>query len=149
MLTFDEPRFLSIQSKAAALEPAIRRVVEDAVAGGARSLFFLGTGGAAILMCDSSVPSCRHGLLDAETLRWIATTLDDLGGTQPVLIAFHHTPVAVHHPLSVPSSGRPSTAAISCPPPPSPASSAPLPGTAPRTNSPGGSRRSASCSTVG
>ncbi len=50
MLTFDEPRFLSIQSKAAALEPAIRRVVEDAVAGGARSLFFLGTGGAAILM---------------------------------------------------------------------------------------------------
>jgi fructoselysine-6-phosphate deglycase len=50
MLTFDEPRFLSIQSKAAALEPAIRRVVEEAVAAGARSLFLLGTGGAAILM---------------------------------------------------------------------------------------------------
>jgi fructoselysine-6-P-deglycase FrlB-like protein len=50
MLNFDEPRFLSIQSKAVALEPAIRRVVEDALAAGAKSLFFLGTGGAAILM---------------------------------------------------------------------------------------------------
>jgi 3',5'-cyclic AMP phosphodiesterase CpdA len=56
-------------------------------------------GGAAILMCDSSVPSRGHGLLDPETLHWLAATLDDLGGQQPVLIAFHHTPVAVHHPL--------------------------------------------------
>lgn len=56
-------------------------------------------GGAAILMCDSSVPSRGHGLLGPETLRWIAATLDDLGGTQPVLIVFHHTPVAIHHPL--------------------------------------------------
>jgi 3',5'-cyclic AMP phosphodiesterase CpdA len=56
-------------------------------------------GGTAILMCDSSVPLRGHGLLDPETLRWIATTLDDLGGVQPVLIAFHHTPVAMHHPL--------------------------------------------------
>jgi fructoselysine-6-phosphate deglycase len=50
MLNFDEMRFLSIQSKAIALEPAIRRVVDDALAAGAKSLFFLGTGGAAILM---------------------------------------------------------------------------------------------------
>lgn len=56
-------------------------------------------GGTAILMCDSSVPAAGHGLLDPETLRWIAATLDELGGTQPVLISFHHTPVPVHHPL--------------------------------------------------
>lgn len=56
-------------------------------------------GGTAILMCDSSVPFSGHGLLDRETLHWIASTLDELGGSRPVLIAFHHTPVAIHHPL--------------------------------------------------
>ena len=50
MLNFDEARFLSIQSKAVALAPEIRRILEAALAGGARSLFLLGTGGAAILM---------------------------------------------------------------------------------------------------
>jgi fructoselysine-6-phosphate deglycase len=50
MLNFDEPRFLRIQSGAVALEGRIRRAVGTLLARGARNLFFLGTGGAAILM---------------------------------------------------------------------------------------------------
>ncbi|MCM2576592.1 metallophosphoesterase [Streptomyces meridianus] len=55
--------------------------------------------GTAILMCDSSIPGRDEGLLDAETLDWIAGTLDGLPRETPALIAFHHPPVGLHHPL--------------------------------------------------
>lgn len=50
MLNFDAPRFLKIQSGAVALAPSIHDVVGACLRDGARNLFFLGTGGAAILM---------------------------------------------------------------------------------------------------
>ncbi|MDQ8703679.1 phosphodiesterase [Streptomyces sp. LHD-70] len=56
-------------------------------------------GGTAVLMCDSSIPGRDDGLLHAETYAWIEATLDDLGADMPALLAFHHPPVAVHHPL--------------------------------------------------
>ncbi|AWT46090.1 MULTISPECIES: metallophosphoesterase [Streptomyces] len=55
--------------------------------------------GGAVLMCDSSVPGEDDGALEEETYAWIEATLDDLGGRLPVLLAFHHPPVALHHPL--------------------------------------------------
>ncbi|MFC9911312.1 phosphodiesterase [Streptomyces sp. NPDC059862] len=54
---------------------------------------------AAVLMCDSSIPGSDEGALDDETYDWIEATLDELDGTVPVLLAFHHPPVALHHPL--------------------------------------------------
>ena len=54
--------------------------------------------GTAVLMADSSIPGRDDGLLDPETLAWIAATLDELADT-PTLIAFHHPPVTLHHPF--------------------------------------------------
>jgi len=56
-------------------------------------------GGTAILMADSTIPGRGEGLLAPETLAWIATTLDGLDESVPALLAFHHPPVALHHPL--------------------------------------------------
>ncbi|MFI0235253.1 metallophosphoesterase [Streptomyces sp. NPDC016845] len=56
-------------------------------------------GGAAVLMCDSSVPGADEGALDEGTYTWIEERLDALDGDTPVLIAFHHPPVVLHHPL--------------------------------------------------
>jgi 3',5'-cyclic-AMP phosphodiesterase len=56
-------------------------------------------GGAAVLMCDSCVPGQSEGRLDAETLGWLAETLDGLPTGTPVLLAFHHPPVALYHPM--------------------------------------------------
>lgn len=53
---------------------------------------------AAVLMCDSSVPGSDEGELDEETYAWIEETLDGLDGL-PALLAFHHPPVTLHHPL--------------------------------------------------
>ncbi|MFD3497246.1 phosphodiesterase [Streptomyces sp. NPDC058676] len=53
----------------------------------------------AVLMCDSSIPGSDEGALDEETYDWMEATLDELDGTLPVLLAFHHPPVALHHPL--------------------------------------------------
>src|SRR5207245_10301758 len=50
MLNFDEARFLRIQAGALALGPGIDEAVGGCLAKGAANLFFLGTGGAAILM---------------------------------------------------------------------------------------------------
>ncbi len=50
MMTFDAERFLRIETGAVALAPAIHDVIGGCLAGGARNIFFLGTGGAAILM---------------------------------------------------------------------------------------------------
>ncbi|WP_437075357.1 metallophosphoesterase [Streptomyces sp. enrichment culture] len=55
--------------------------------------------GAAVLMCDSSIPGRDEGALDEETYDWIETTLDSLDAGLPALLAFHHPPVALHHPL--------------------------------------------------
>ncbi|TPI09255.1 SIS domain-containing protein [Mesorhizobium sp. B4-1-3] len=50
MLNFDEARFVRIQSGAVALRERIEAVVAQCLAAGAQNIFFLGTGGAAILM---------------------------------------------------------------------------------------------------
>jgi 3',5'-cyclic-AMP phosphodiesterase len=53
----------------------------------------------AILMCDSTIPERGEGLLDTETLDWIEASLDALPDGTPALVAFHHPPVTLHHPL--------------------------------------------------
>ncbi|MBT3166070.1 metallophosphoesterase [Streptomyces sp. Vc74B-19] len=55
--------------------------------------------GAAVLMCDSSVPGEDEGALDDATVAWIESTLDGLDAGLPALLAFHHPPVPLHHPL--------------------------------------------------
>lgn len=50
MLNFDAERFVKIGSGALALAAPIHAAIGDAIAGGAKNIFFLGTGGAAILM---------------------------------------------------------------------------------------------------
>lgn len=50
MLNFDEERFLRIQSGAVGLAPELRRIVQERLAAGERNLFFVGTGGVAVLM---------------------------------------------------------------------------------------------------
>ena len=50
MLNFDADRFLRIEAGALALAPAIHATIGELMAKGARNVFFLGTGGAAILM---------------------------------------------------------------------------------------------------
>ncbi|MDI6100302.1 metallophosphoesterase [Actinoplanes sp. NEAU-A12] len=67
-------------------------------------------GGISILMCDSTIPGADDGLLAPETLDWIEATLTG----RPAVLAFHHPPVDVHHPLpdSYPLGGRPALAAL-------------------------------------
>jgi fructoselysine-6-phosphate deglycase len=50
MLNFDEQRFLRIQSGAVALRKRLEAVIASCLSAGAENIFFLGTGGAAILM---------------------------------------------------------------------------------------------------
>jgi 3',5'-cyclic-AMP phosphodiesterase len=52
----------------------------------------------AILMCDSTVPGSDEGILDEETTGWIDETLSGLADI-PALLAFHHPPATMHHPL--------------------------------------------------
>jgi Icc protein len=67
---------------------------------------------AAVLMCDSSIPGEDEGALDEETYAWIEETLDELDGDVPALLAFHHPPVTLHHPLpDTYRLGRPGTLA--------------------------------------
>jgi fructoselysine-6-phosphate deglycase len=54
MLNFDENRFLLIQSGAVALAKPIHEAIEAALNKGANNLFFLGAGGAAILMMPAA-----------------------------------------------------------------------------------------------
>lgn len=53
MLNFDEPRFLRIQSGALALADGLHRAVGACLAKGAENAFFLGAGGAGILMAPA------------------------------------------------------------------------------------------------
>ena len=55
--------------------------------------------GAAVLTCDSTIPGQDGGHLDTSTLVWINQTLTDLPPTTPALLALHHPPVRIHHPL--------------------------------------------------
>lgn len=50
MLKFDDARFVSIQAGAVALAPQLHTTISELIAGGAKNLFFLGAGGAGILM---------------------------------------------------------------------------------------------------
>ncbi|WP_329581228.1 metallophosphoesterase [Kitasatospora sp. NBC_01250] len=79
--------------------PALRSALlgEPAAAGPVNRLHLIG--GAAILMCDSSIPGEDEGLLDGWTMHWLAETLDGLPAGTPALLAFHHPPVKLHHPL--------------------------------------------------
>lgn len=56
-------------------------------------------GGAAVLTCDSTIPGEDGGHLDTTTLVWINETLGALPDDMPALLALHHPPVRVHHPL--------------------------------------------------
>ncbi|WP_329547792.1 metallophosphoesterase [Streptomyces sp. NBC_01356] len=52
--------------------------------------------GLTLALCDSSVPGKDHGHLDDETLTWLDDVLEK--ATTPVLVAFHHPPVALNMP---------------------------------------------------
>jgi fructoselysine-6-phosphate deglycase len=54
MLNFDEKRFLKIQAGAVSHANGIHRALQECLDKGAENLFFLGTGGAAILMMPAS-----------------------------------------------------------------------------------------------
>ncbi|WP_445503362.1 SIS domain-containing protein [Microvirga sp. G4-2] len=54
MLNFDEQRFVRIQSGAVAHANGIRSAITECLENGAENIFFLGTGGAAILMMPAS-----------------------------------------------------------------------------------------------
>jgi fructoselysine-6-phosphate deglycase len=54
MLNFDEERYLSIQSGAVGLTGPIRDAVRELLDGGARDLYFLGAGGAGVLMLPAA-----------------------------------------------------------------------------------------------
>jgi fructoselysine-6-phosphate deglycase len=54
MLSFDPQRYLRIQSGALALTPRLREAIAASLTEGRRNIFFLGTGGAAILMMPAA-----------------------------------------------------------------------------------------------
>jgi len=61
MLNFDEARFVRIQSGAVGLAEGLRDAVDGCLAAGAENVFFLGVGGAGILMYPAA------GLLQARS----------------------------------------------------------------------------------
>ncbi|MGY4642847.1 metallophosphoesterase [Cellulomonas sp. URHB0016] len=61
-----------------------------------------GTRGAprtAVFLCDVTIPGKDPGRFEPETLAWLDDGLRALDPGTPALVAFHHPPVAVHHPL--------------------------------------------------
>jgi fructoselysine-6-phosphate deglycase len=60
MLNFDAQRFLGIQSGAVGLAGRLHRTIGDCLAGGAQNIFFLGAGGAGILMLPALQLLHRH-----------------------------------------------------------------------------------------
>lgn len=59
--------------------------------------------GAVFLLADSSVPGADDGHLGVETIDWLAAELDTVPPETPTFIAFHHPPVALHHPVIDPT----------------------------------------------
>ncbi|KAA2252676.1 phosphodiesterase [Solihabitans fulvus] len=53
-------------------------------------------GDAVLALCDSSIPGRDDGVLDEETFGWLESVLADTADGTPVLIGFHHPPVALH-----------------------------------------------------
>jgi fructoselysine-6-phosphate deglycase len=74
---FDEERFLRIQSCAVNLAPAIDRTMAGILAGGAENIFFLGTGGAAILMYPAAQLLERYSRFRVYTERSAELVLAD------------------------------------------------------------------------
>lgn len=56
--------------------------------------------GFTVLSCDSTIPGSDDGHLSETTLEWVRATLADLPERTPVLLAMHHPPVRVHHPMA-------------------------------------------------
>ncbi|WP_342669063.1 metallophosphoesterase [Actinomadura oligospora] len=56
-------------------------------------------GGAVIALCDSSIPGADEGLLEDETLDWLAHVLAEAPETTPILVGFHHPPALLHDPF--------------------------------------------------
>ncbi|MEU0089817.1 metallophosphoesterase [Kribbella sp. NPDC006257] len=55
-------------------------------------------GTARFVLLDTSVPGEDHGLLSAESLKWLAGVLDEpVDG--PLFVAFHHPPNKLQHPV--------------------------------------------------
>lgn len=77
MLNFDADRFLRIQGGAAALHEKIHAVLGRYVADGLDSVFFLGTGGAAILMQPAAALLARRSGLQVFTDRSAELVLTD------------------------------------------------------------------------
>jgi fructoselysine-6-phosphate deglycase len=65
MLNFDEARYLSIQFGAVGLAGEIDAAIADALGAGAENIFFLGTGGAGILMQPAALLLQRHSTFPA------------------------------------------------------------------------------------
>jgi fructoselysine-6-phosphate deglycase len=63
MMTFESDRFLRIEAGALALGPYIHEAIGALIADGARNVFFLGTGGAAILMQPAALLLQRRSAL--------------------------------------------------------------------------------------
>ncbi|MER7164949.1 metallophosphoesterase [Micromonospora sp. NPDC000207] len=55
--------------------------------------------GTTFLLADSSVPGRADGHLDEETMTWLGDQLASTAADVPVFVAFHHPPVALHHPV--------------------------------------------------
>ncbi|GLV88557.1 MULTISPECIES: metallophosphoesterase [Streptomyces] len=54
--------------------------------------------GFVLAVCDSSVPGAHHGFLEESTLARLDGVLTETPRDTPVLVAFHHPPVALHTP---------------------------------------------------
>ncbi|MFD9334382.1 metallophosphoesterase [Streptomyces sp. NPDC060028] len=54
--------------------------------------------GFVLAACDSSVPGEHRGFLEDSTLAWLEAVLEETPHDVPVLVAFHHPPVALHIP---------------------------------------------------
>jgi 3',5'-cyclic AMP phosphodiesterase CpdA len=52
-----------------------------------------------VLMCDSSIPGRADGRLEESTLAWIEQELSAGADRGPALLALHHPPVPVRHPI--------------------------------------------------
>ncbi|MER7396772.1 metallophosphoesterase [Streptomyces sp. NPDC000151] len=56
------------------------------------------TTGLVIALCDSSIPGKDEGLLEEETLAWLADVLAGTPDDVPVLVGFHHPPILLNVP---------------------------------------------------
>src|SRR5262245_7955386 len=89
MLNFNPDRFLKIQTGAVALGPEIDAAAQRYAAEGIDSVFFLGTGGAAILMYPAASFLASHSRLKVFTERSAELVLTDhrsLGSRSLVVI---------------------------------------------------------------